>query len=942
MGSQPPSSLRDIFELLSDLPEAERAGWLDRHCPDADLRSRVERLLRAQARTFDPLAVAPQERLSALAVGQAAVPIGLRQIGNFTLIRPVGQGGMATVYLAERTGFEQRVALKLLHRTILSDLDRKLFERERRVLASLEHPSIARLIDGGISDAQQPYLVMEYIEGEPITDYAQRHALSPAARVALLADVCDAVAIAHAQLIVHRDLKPSNVLVTADGRCKLLDFGVAKVLADEADLTGHGCAGFTPAYAAPEQRLGRNISAATDIYALGVMALELLIGGSSEDLRSLPASQAAERVSPPEAPAPSTRRNLARFLRGDLDNVLRRCLDEEPQRRYQHAQALADDLRRFLAHQPVSAHPPSRWYLARKFVRRHRGGVILTALLGIATLASLALALWQGEQARTQARLARAAAAEAQAQRVQAQAALRVSEEVQDFLIGIFDAAVPSVPQASEPSVRDLVLAASDRVETELEGQPQVVLELYRRLRQIHNVIGADKEALRLSARAREYAQAHFEPGDEPRRIAEFGDALLRLQHGEPAAFAEMEQVLARAPQGDPSLDLLAQRVQMGVMLTQRNRGAEGVAMLEGTLAPLRAGCAGADSDFCELLTTALNNLGVAHFNVRNYRRARDYASEAVEAARASYGEQHRESAKAIGNLGMIESYLGDTEAALDHTRRAIALLLDIEGPKGAGANALRQTLANVYAASGRPLEALAVHEQVVASLGDNGLEAPNAGLYRLNYAKALLQVGRYAQADAQIAIVRPSFEGDPDGNQSNLPRMYEVLAVIAAERDGDAAAAAAAGERALALRHAQQPVRAQELASTLLIVQRAAALSGGTAQTDAWLAELREVIAGLADPLPGVRRPWWLREAELALAAGDLSQAQARLEALLADIGDAKPHTWRDWAMLRQIQIDRARGQAVPVRADWLADLETRWGRAAPITREARALSRQ
>jgi tetratricopeptide (TPR) repeat protein len=354
----------------------------------------------------------------------------------------------------------------------------------------------------------------------------------------------------------------------------------------------------------------------------------------------------------------------------------------------------------------------------------------------------------------------------------------------------------------------------------------------------------------------------------------------------------------------------------------------------------LRAGCARPDSDYCELLTTALNNLGVAHFNVRNYRRARDYASEALDASRASNGEEHRETAKALGNLGMIESYLGEAEAALKHTRRAIELLLNIEGPKGAGANALRQTLAIVYAASGRPLEAVAVHEQVVASFGEQPLPGPNAGLYRLNHAKALLAVGRYDEAAAQIAIVRPAFEADPAGNQSNLPRMFEVLAVIAAERDGDAAAAAAAGERALALRHAQQPLRAQELASTLLIVQRAAAVSASTAQTDAWLAELREVIAGISDPLPGVRRPWLLREAELALAAGDLSEAQARLEALLAEIGDATPHTWRDWASLRQIQLDRARGQPAPVPAGWLADLESRWGTEAPIVREARALS--
>ncbi len=940
MSTDQPSSLRELYDQLCDLPDAARGAWLDEHCPDADLRERVERLLRAQARTFDPLAVAPQERLAALAAAVALPPAMLRQIGGFTLIRPVGQGGMATVYLAERSDFEQRVAVKLLHRTILSDLDRKLFERERRVLASLEHPGIARLIDGGITEALQPFLVMEFIEGEPITDHARRLRLSPAARVGLLIEVCDAVAVAHAQLIVHRDLKPSNVLVGKDGRCKLLDFGVAKVLADEVDLTGHGCAGYTPDYAAPEQRLGRSISTATDVYALGVMALELLVGSRRVELRSQPASQTVLQSTEQFDPSLAlTQRGLARFLRGDLDNVLRKCLEEEPHRRYQGAQALAEDLRRFQAQQPVNAHPPSRWYLARKFALRHRGGVILTALLSMATLASLVLALWLGGQAREQARRAEESAARARSEGARAQAALRVSEEVQEFLIGMFDQAVPTTPQAQQPSIKDLVLRAESRIEPDLGAQPEVVVELYRRMVQVYNVIGADVDAERVSRQALRFAQAHFAPEAPPRRIAEFGDAMLRLRQGDSDALTDMEAALALAPLGDVSIEVLAQRVQVGVLLTQRSREQEGLALLEGTLAPLRAVCGAGEAESCQLLTTALNNLGVAYFNVRDYAKAREYAAAAAESARIEYGDDHRETAKAIGNLGMIESYLGEYASAMQHTQRSIALLEKIEGPQGVGASAMRQTLANLYGASGRKQDAVRVHEKVIADLGDKGPQVPGVSVYRINYAKELLQVGRYDDAAAQAAILRPFLEANPAANSSNLPRLFEVLAVIAAERDHDASAAKAASEAAIALRHKQKPVRTLELASTLLIAHQAARDTGATAQAEAWLADLHRVLDGQPQPLPNLRRGWLLRQAEVAIAADHLKDARDLLEALEKDLGGETPNAMRDAAQLLWARIDVAEGKSAALDAVWLADLKSRWGAQASIVRQANAL---
>lgn len=936
MSSEQPSSLREIFDLLCELPEDARAAWLDGNCPDADLRQRVERLLQARALTFDPLAVAPHQRLAALATPLPTAQ--LRQVAGFTLVRPVGQGGMATVYLAERSDFEQRVALKLLHRTILSDLDRKLFERERRVLASLEHPGIARLIDGGITETQQPYLVMEFIEGEPITDHARRFGLSPAARIALLIEVCEAVAVAHAQLIVHRDLKPSNVLVASNGRCKLLDFGVAKVLADETDLTGHGCAGFTPDYAAPEQRLGRAISTATDVYALGVMALELLIGSKRPELRSQRASQAA--LQPGDQPTlPITARSMARYLRGDLDNVLARCLDEDPQRRYQGAQALADDLRRFLAHQPVSAHPPSRWYLVRKFALRHRGGVILTALLSIATLASLVLALWLGGQAREQARLAQRAAEQANVERERAQAALLVSEQVQDFVIGMFDEAVPDVPQASEPTVKELVLGAEGRIENELAAAPEAAVEMYRRLVQIYAVMGADDDALRVSRQARLYAQAHFPPAAATRRIAEFSDAMLRVRQGDGTALAEMEAVLAQTPADDESAEVLAQRVSLGALLTQRNRVDDGLALLLGALPRVRSACAAGDSDACDLQVSAVNNLGVAYSSRRDYAQARVYGREALDLSRKRFGPEDRETAKALGNLGMIESYLGDSDNALQHTQQGIELLQTIEGPHSAGASALRQALANLLSASGHPLDALAVHERVLADTSDKPPGYPNIAVYRINYAKQLLLAGRYDDAQKQMVWLRPSLEADPQLNASNLARLHEVQAVIAAERDHDAVAALASAQAAIAVRRAQQPVRSMELAFTLVIAHRAATLNGPTPQTEAWLEELHMLIDEQPQILPQLRRSWYLRQAEVAIAARQFDQAAVLLQQLETDIGTAAGSSFSDWIALRRRQLAAAQGQSATPDDAWLSDLQTRWGETAPIVREARAL---
>lgn len=936
----PAPGLRYWFDAASDQPEAQRAAWLTQHCTDPQLRERVWRLLLAQARTVDPLAVQAGERLAALDVDPSTVPVARQRIGDFRLIRSVGQGGMATVYLAERSGFAQRVAVKLLHRTVRSDLDRRLFERERKALASLEHPNIARLIDGGVSENDEPFLVMEFVEGQSITEFARTHALGPAARVRLMAEVCDAVATAHAQLIVHRDIKPANVLVSADGRCKLLDFGVAKFLEEDEDLTQRGMSGFTPDYAAPEQLDHRTVSTATDVYALGAMALELLVGSRERTLRTIRPSQAAKQsTNITTAGTGLTQRSLARYLRGDLDNILQKCLLDEPQRRYQSAQALADDLRRFLANQPVTAHPPSRWYLLRKFVRRHRGGVIVTMVLVMATLASLALALWLGQQARTQAQRAEQAAAEAQEERLHALAALRVSESVQDFLVGLFEAAVPSVPQEQEPSVRDLVLRAEQRVETELGDVPEAAAEMYRRLAQIYSTIGDQAQAATLSARSVAFAQKHLDPNSEVLRRVLFADARLRERAGAPQALADMERIVAATPVKDRGIDATYHRVTLGVVLSQHARGPEGIAMLTGALPMLEENCQ-RTPDACRLWATALTNLAAAQIAARDYVLAAEHAAHALELSRAHNGESHRQTAMALGNLGMAEFYLGRFREAQEHTEQGIDLLQRIEGPAGGSANILRQTLAQLFGASGRKLQSIAVHREVIGQLDRQSAASFGSAAFRLNYARELLQTGHYDEAAAQTELLGPLWAAEPAGSPGNHARWFEVRAVIAAERDQRPAVALAQIDQALAIRRAQQPPSLQEWILTLLVAHRIAAQGGLPEEAARYLQEATTLMAGLPRVLPTVARAWSLRQAEFALQRGDAKSTRQWLERLEQQLGSERPDMYADWSGLLRWQLALQERRSVSVPADWLMDLRRRWGEMAPIVRQAESLS--
>ena len=451
----------DLFDRAADLAPADRPAFLDAHAvgPDGEtdgaLREEVERLLAFDAAPAGFLDGAP------LAPPEAAPP----EAGPWRLSERVGRGGMGEVWRADRPigddGLRQTAAVKLVRPGLGDDVAVR-FRAERRILAGLDHPAIARLLGGGTASDGRPFLATEFVDGEPITAYADRRRLGVNERLALFVEVCEAVAYAHARLVVHRDLKPSNVLVTDDSRVKLLDFGIAKLLDDDGGLhTRTGRPVLTPAYAAPEQAAGGVVTTATDVYGLGVLLYELLVGarpapGGDATRPSDAVTTAGEtggRVPPRPAPPvgeggaagggvvpdtgalrSTTAERLRRRLRGDLDRICLKALRADPERRYRGAAELGADVRRHLDGLPVEARPESRAYRAGKFVRRNRAPVAAAAVALIAVVGGAGAALWQAAEAGAQRDLA---SAEAEARAV-----------ATGVLSGAFAAARPGVPGA--------------------------------------------------------------------------------------------------------------------------------------------------------------------------------------------------------------------------------------------------------------------------------------------------------------------------------------------------------------------------------------------------------------------------------------------------------------------------------------------------------------
>ncbi|HXO42325.1 MAG TPA: serine/threonine-protein kinase, partial [Thermoanaerobaculia bacterium] len=480
--------LDQLFGEASEVSAPDREAWLNALPPaDQPLAAELRSLLAAHDRGGDFLKEAVEQAERALGGGPEPELLG-RRIGAYRLVRLLGRGGMGAVYLAERADevFRQRVAIKLLPWALATAEARHRFQLERQTLARLEHPHIARLLDGGETADGLPYLVMEYVDGEPIDQFCQRQDLDLVRRLRLFREVCGAVAHAHRNLVVHRDLKPGNILVTADGAVKLLDFGIAKLLPGaETDgtlpLTVAGRLLLTPLFASPEQVRGEPVTTATDVYALGLLLFRLLVGAHPYRFATESPVEVVRVVCDQPPPRPSVAATagaaglglpaLRRRLRGDLDNIVLKALRKEPERRYASVEALAEDVRRYLEQLPVRARPDTPGYRGAKFARRHRLVLAAAALIAASLLGGLLATVRQARIAERRFQDVRALA--------------------DSLLFEVHDAIAP-LP-GSTPARQLLVrngLAYLDRLAAETGGDPALELDLAAAYQRVGDVQG--------------------------------------------------------------------------------------------------------------------------------------------------------------------------------------------------------------------------------------------------------------------------------------------------------------------------------------------------------------------------------------------------------------------------------------------------------------------
>ena len=654
-----------IFDAALDLAPDEREAFLARACGnDATLRKEVDTLLDAHDRSATFLeSPAVQIGAAMLSDELPSSTYQLERAGPFRIVRELGHGGMGVVYLAEREGaeFEQHVALKLIRHAGRSDALTRRFIEERRILAKLEHPGIARFIDGGLTERGMPYLAMELAEGEPIDVYCDARQLTIDQRIVVFVAVCDAVQYAHEHLIIHRDLKPSNIVVTAAGQLKLLDFGIAKLLdpmrEDGDGATQTGLVALTPDYAAPEQLRGQPVSTATDTYALCVLLYTLLAGRRPYEVCGRTPAEVERIVCEVEPVRPSatldgrtaddaerarargtTADRLRRQLRGDLDLIVTKALHKEPARRYSSAAALRDDLQRFRSGLPIRARPDSAGYRLRKFAHRHRaalGAAIITLVALVTAIAFSAVQMREAERQRD------AAMREIRRQ--------RATMEVQAVLAG------DSRDAEGRPlSVQQRIAIAERLLSRQFSSEPWLVAEVMVGLSGRLYDLGDRNAQRQMLMRARDIARAANAPtqlaladcvrvsslaydrrldsarvalAEAQAALARPGgrtdlatamclDAEGRLLDGEgkpDSAVAVLRRAVALAQRGDASAIRLQTMTALGTALRGTGRSREAAAVFHAAVAGLdSAGYQGTDvlPNVVSFLTASLNELG--------------------------------------------------------------------------------------------------------------------------------------------------------------------------------------------------------------------------------------------------------------------------------------------------------------------------------------------
>jgi non-specific serine/threonine protein kinase/serine/threonine-protein kinase len=827
-----------LLDELLDLPVESRPSVLDRKCPDdPEVRAEVNSLLSAAGSVGEFLST---PAMLATELQTEDIPPGTR-IGAWRITNQIGRGGMGVVYEAERAegDFQQRVAVKVLRQEAIAELPR--FNSERQILARLEHPGIARLHDGGVTADERPYMVMEFVEGRPITEYCAFTRAPLAERMRLFVQVCEAVAYAHRNLIVHRDLKPANILVTAEGQIKLLDFGIAKLIdIDRPDLTQAAAAPLTPLTAAPEQLLGLPITTATDIYALGLLLFELLTETQPWLRAGGPIAQAVRVILDEPAPVPSRRAAETsdapfppRLLRGDFDAIVAKAVRKEPQHRYATVEALKGDIDHASSGEPVAARSGARLYVFGRTLRRYRWVTVAVAAVLISLTVGLGAAAWQARRAEIERDAARRDAAREEAVRYQ--------------LTRLFHSAIEE--RGSQPATAKAMIDNSAlRVLREYRSQPQLQGEIVLTLADLYAAL---QDAEGASALLEGFVQQAGPDTD-------------------PAALADARQKLANIEVLHGQTDRAALLLSQAEAFWDREApGRYADERLEGMAIKARVQRAAGDLDGALATETAAISQRVARSGRVHRETAVLYNTHAITLTSANRLDEalaaYRETIDIYGKLGLeteldaqiILGNMGTLEFRTGHLREA------------------QRLLRNAYE-----------HERALA--GDSAAVAAVMGLY----GELLTLTGRNAQG---LPIAREAVDMAKRYAGGSSPVALQNILFLsdaqyaAGDAKGARATVIAARDAALAQYGPKHLVTLRTQMSLANLTYRTGDSAGGRAQLVTTIAQLREL---------GARADSSLAQAlqylgEMDLSAGKPAEAAESLREAVAILGRFAASGW-------------------------------------------------
>ncbi len=893
-----------VFHDAVEVDPDARPRFLDRACgDDRELRREVESLLAAHTDAGDGfLDEIDAERVSALVKEGVDRP---ERIGPWRVLGEIGRGGMGVVYEARRDDdqFEQVAAVKLIKRGMDSDQILERFLRERQILARMEHPGIARLLDGGVTKEGRPWFALERVEGEPLTDDCDRRSLSVRRRLELFNEVCTAVAYAHRNLVIHRDLKPSNVLVDPEGRVKLLDFGIAKLLRedDAAEETRTIAAArlITPGYGAPELLLGDSITSATDVYSLGVILYELLSGelpyqpkrgNAALHLAAQAASEpprldtVAARAAKTGAKAPSeTAKVLARRkLGGDLDIIAAKAIQFLPERRYPSAEALRDDVERYLRGEPVRAAPDSLTYRAGKFLRRHRVAVGAAALVLLSLVAGLQAALWQAGVAARERNVARAEAEQ--------------TEQVKNFVVDLFRASDPRDLRGAELTAKELLDRGVERLRSGLGEQSDLKIELLTVIGQVLLSFGDHERGRALFEEA-----LALDVGPEPRdrlRLAAAlngsGEASDHLGDAEAAEDRHRRALALRLRfAGEDSLETAESYHNLGRALDIQRRLPEAIESYGRALEIQRRSAA----DELDVFKT-IADLGDAHRLQGDYAEAERLLSQVIERMTRLGREDHPDMVAYLAVLASVHRRLGRFREAERLLLSAFELSRELWGESHPDTRLSMNDYAMIVHALGDSAEAATLMRKVLEyDLEQYGPDHTYIAIGRDNLATALCELGELDESLEQYRIAAAIHAKASSRRSLAINLVGQASAFLAA---GAVETAREQIDRALAIERAEAPIHERLAAAVMISAVVRAALgldSEALALFDEALALYGRVSGGSHHNLAQV----YLGRGKLYLAQRRLFEARADLERASEHWAATLPesHWWRAEALV-------------------------------------------